>query len=58
MTKRKEHSPSVVVDSGASYEEPIPFAGIVEIEPEFDYDDDPIDLDSVCNFRTNHNDEN
>lgn len=58
MTKRKEHSPSVVVDSGSSYEEPIPFAGIVEIEPDFDYDDYHIDLDSVCNFRTNHNDEN
>ena len=36
MTKRKEHSPAVVVDSGSSYEEPIPFAGIVEIEPDFD----------------------
>jgi hypothetical protein len=58
MTKRKEHSPAVVVDSGSSYEEPIPFAGIVEIEPDFDYDDDLIDLDSVCNLRTNHNDEN
>ena len=43
MTKRKEHSPAVVVDSGSSYEEPIPFAGIVEIEPDFDYDDDPSD---------------
>jgi hypothetical protein len=58
MTKRKEQSPAVVVDSGASHEEPIPFAGIVELEPDFDYDDDPIDLDSVCNLRTNHNDEN
>jgi hypothetical protein len=55
MTKRKEYSPAVVVDSGSSYEEPIPFAGIVEIEPDYD---DLGDLDDICNRRTNHNDEN
>jgi hypothetical protein len=55
MTKRKEHSPAVVVDSGSSYEEPIPFAGIVEIEPDYD---DLGDIDDICNRRTNPNEEN
>ena len=55
MTKRKENSPAVVVDSGASYEEPIPFAGIVELEPDYD---DLGDLDDICNRRTNQNEEN
>jgi hypothetical protein len=49
MTKRKEQSPAVV-DSSFSYEEPIPFAGIVEIEPDYD---DLNDLDEICNRRTN-----
>ena len=55
MTKRKEHSPAVVVDSGSSYEEPIPFAGIVEIESDYD---DLGDLDELCKWRTNLNEEN
>jgi hypothetical protein len=50
MTKINEKCPAVVVDSGASYEEPIPFAGIVEIEPDYD---DLMEIDDIVNKRTN-----
>jgi len=50
--KKAQHTPTVVIDSGASYEEPIPFAGLVEIDPNFDQED--IAFDDITNPRMNH----
>ena len=50
--KKAQQMPTVIVDSGASYEEPIPFAGIVEIEP--DWEDGDVLLDDITNPRMNH----
>jgi hypothetical protein len=50
--KKAQDTPTVIVDSGASYEEPIPFAGLVEIDPDFDQED--IAFDDITNPRMNH----
>lgn len=50
--KNAQQTPTVIVDSGASYEEPIPFAGIVEIDPDWEQED--ILLDDITNPRMNH----
>lgn len=50
--KKVQQMPTVIIDSGASYEEPIPFAGIVEISP--DWEEEDILLDDITNPRTNH----
>jgi len=50
--KKAQQMPTVIVDSGASYEEPIPFAGIVEIDPDWEQED--VLLDDITNPRMNH----
>ena len=50
--KKAQQMPTVIVDSGSSYEEPIPFAGLVEIEPDWEQDD--IVMDDITNPRMNH----
>jgi hypothetical protein len=49
--KKVQDTPTVVVDSGASYEEPIPFAGIVEVDP--DWEEEDVLLDDITNPRMN-----
>lgn len=50
--KKVQDTPTVVVDSGASYEEPIPFAGIVEVDP--DWEEEDVLMDDITNPRMNH----
>jgi hypothetical protein len=49
--KKAQHTPTVVIDSGASYEEPIPFAGIVEVDP--DWEEEDVLMDDITNPRMN-----
>jgi hypothetical protein len=49
--KKAQDTPTVIVDSGASYEEPIPFAGIVEVDP--DWEEENVLLDDITNPRMN-----
>jgi hypothetical protein len=49
--KKAQETPTVIVDSGASYEEPIPFAGIVELDP--DWEEIDASLDDITNPRMN-----
>lgn len=49
--KKAQDTPTVIVDFGASYEEPIPFAGIVEVDP--DWEEEDVLLDDITNPRMN-----